>query len=153
MGITIKIVLQFLIVLMACGCGRVTGIESDKVQLFNESTWLETSFYKGSKREAEVSELKRNVENYISTHPQIVPSIAEAMRAVTIKKGMSQEQVYVLAGEPNKKIKKSENEEIWIYKKDSNSYFIWNEGGARLIFKDGVLTRINFEKLEVFGDF
>lgn len=153
MGFTTKIILQFLLVLAACGCGRVIGIESDKVQLFNESTWLDTSFYKGSKREVEVSELKRRVENYISTHPQIEPSIAEAMRALTIKKGMRQEQVYVLSGEPYKKIEKANNEEIWIYKKDTNSYYIWNEGGASLIFVDGTLIKIKIDKLKVFGDF
>ncbi len=119
-------------------------------QLFNEKEWIDNPYYKGSKRYLDVSKLKNRVKSYLDTYPETPSLQAEAMRELTLLKGMNEDQVIALAGKPTNINKKKFNEEIWTYRRWRSDPFVWYYSWGHLKFKDKILTII--EPLEIEMD-
>jgi len=89
--------------------------------------------------------IKERVSNYLSTNPNIEPSIQKDLEHLVFRKGMNQEQVELLTGEPNKKDKLEDGTELWLYSGKRNGYLQWYGEKGRLSFKDNALIDIEVQ--------
>ncbi len=88
------------------------------------------------------------VSDYLNKHNDIPADIATALKQHMIKRGMTQEQVVLLLGEPTaKKILKNYVEQ-WVYGKDKK--FQWYYDWGKLWFERGLLTGIERKSIKIY---
>jgi hypothetical protein len=143
--------------LFLCGCNylrtfplysKVYIEHPEKIQIFDESKWVNNPYYEGSDRHKRVSQLKTAVEFYINSHPNTKPEISNAMRNLIIVKGMNKSEALIIAGSPTKKILKN-GKEIWLYKKWPD-LFSWYYKWGKLKFKDDILFDIEQHCIDIY---
>ena len=89
--------------------------------------------------------IKEKVNSYLSVNPNVDESIKHDLQHLVFKKGMDQEQVEALIGNPNKKEELKDGIHVWLYSGKRNGYLQWYGEKGRLSFKDNVLIDIEVQ--------
>ncbi len=83
----------------------------------------------------EMEPIRERVNVYLNQHPEVPSSIKSSLQELRVEKGMSQEQVLLIMGEPSGKIN-------GVYEGTNKSYETWIYGTLSLrsvTFNDGIL--------------
>jgi hypothetical protein len=94
--------------------------------------------------------IRRRVDEYCTTHPDISAEAAASLRALTFRKGMNADQVAAVLGQPTKRRRLSAASELWTY--DDRSVWgvrRWYYSWGKLRFDDGHLARIDVEYINI----
>jgi hypothetical protein len=119
-----------------------------KVQIYNESVWLNNPYYPGSDRQIKASQIRRAVKDYLDSHPDTKSTVSEAMNNFTIITGMTKTEAAIIVGNPSRK--RTENDHrIWVYTKDTYP-FIWYYKKGKLIFKNDILIDIEIQHIDIY---
>lgn len=101
--------------------------------------------------------IRRRVNVYLEDHPSnIRQDVKSALVELKILKGMDQEQVKVIVGEPSKQKILRDEVEVWTYDRDLSGEAFreaefptgWYYGWAKLKFKNGALVDIAIRQIE-----
>ena len=101
--------------------------------------------------------IRRRVNAYLEDHSSSIrPDVKSALVELKILKGMNQEQVRVIAGEPSKRKILRDKIEMWTYNRDLSGEAFreaefptgWYYGWAKLKFQNGALVDIAVRQIE-----
>ena len=122
---------------------------SEHVQLFED---LNVDYFLKELPNSDITReylsIKERVSEYLSKNDNISPGMAVALKQHMVKRGMNQEQVVLLIGEPTTKRTMKDNGEQWFYGKDRK--FQWYYDWGKLYFHDGLLTNIERKSIKIY---
>ena len=142
-------IVLWLSTLFVSGCDRLfarTYVEHPASVQFKHSTVSLTT----------EGHIRRRVSAYLEDNASIQPDVKSALLELKIHKGMSQEQVKVIVGEPSKRKILRDKVEVWTYDRDVSGEAFreaefptsWYYGWAKLKFQNGALVDIAVRQIE-----
>lgn len=147
-----KILYILIIAILISGCNFVRRFpnysipetshpESVKLHYYESDSWMDHQ---------NLVDTRQRVKDYLAKNPDINTSIKDALSNLTFQKGMDEEQVILLIGEPKRKETLGSGSELWVYQgAEEGTLLRWYYNPGKLTFKNGVLTDIETSRLYI----
>ena len=97
-----------------------------------------------------LSAIRRRIDDYCTTYPDIPAEVAASLRRLTVRKGMNADQIAAVLGQPAKRQRLSPASELWTYD-DRRIWGVrrWYYSWGKLRFDDGRLARVDVEYINI----
>jgi hypothetical protein len=145
-----KIVI-WLMVLVLSGCNHLRTFPLYSEVYVEHPDFIKLSYYEPSGYTDAIPETREayeRIEDYLSKNLDVPFSIRAALRAFRVEKGMNEEQVRLIIGEPRRKKILKDGSELWIYDKKDYRHLLAINFLSRLKFKNGTL--IDYDRNKIF---